>query len=64
MQQADGDDAFKGRIGRTREESTPSWSLRPRATEGAPNIVIVYMDVGYKGRIHERTIEPGKRVAV
>jgi len=44
MQQADGDNAFTGRIDRTRETSTPAWATRPRAAEGAPNIVIVYMD--------------------
>lgn len=40
--------AFAGHIGRTREESTPAWSARPRAPAGAPNVVIVYMDdMGY-----------------
>ncbi len=36
--------AFKGRIGRTREESTPVWAPRPPVPRGAPNVVIVYMD--------------------
>ncbi len=41
-------DEFKGRIGRTRDESTPWWPARPGAPKGAPNIVIVYMDdMGY-----------------
>jgi arylsulfatase len=35
---------FQGRIGRMREESTPSWPKRTGAPSGAPNIVIVYMD--------------------
>src|SRR5512134_2301762 len=39
---------FKGRIGRTREESTPAWAPRPQVPRGAPNMVIVYMDdMGY-----------------
>lgn len=36
--------AFQGRIGRTREESTPWWPERRIARKGAPNIVIIYMD--------------------
>ncbi|MFM9940104.1 MAG: arylsulfatase [Hyphomicrobiaceae bacterium] len=35
---------FAGKIGRTREESTPSWPERKTARAGAPNIVIVFMD--------------------
>jgi arylsulfatase A-like enzyme len=35
---------FAGKIGRTREASTPHWSPRKSAHEGAPNIVIIYMD--------------------
>jgi arylsulfatase A-like enzyme len=35
---------FEGKIGRTREESTPHWSARITAPKGAPNIVIIYMD--------------------
>ena len=35
---------FKGRIGRTREESTPYWTRVKSAPKGAPNIVIIYMD--------------------
>jgi arylsulfatase len=35
-------------IGRTREESTPSWPAAARAPRGAPNIVVVCMDdMGY-----------------
>ena len=41
----DGDTkAFAGRIGRTREESTPWWPERKTARKGAPNIVIIFMD--------------------
>ncbi|MGH8617359.1 MAG: arylsulfatase [Burkholderiales bacterium] len=40
--------AFQGKIGRTREESTPWWPEPESAPAGAPNIVIVYMDdMGY-----------------
>ncbi|MBL8380041.1 MAG: arylsulfatase [Burkholderiales bacterium] len=35
---------FAGKIGRTREESTPWWPERREARAGSPNIVIVYMD--------------------
>jgi len=35
---------FPGRIGRTREESEPHWESPVRARQGAPNIVIVFMD--------------------
>jgi arylsulfatase len=35
---------FPGKIGRTREESTPWYPTRNTAPQGAPNIVIVYMD--------------------
>ncbi len=35
---------FGGKIGRTREDSTPWWPARKEAHAGAPNIVIVYMD--------------------
>lgn len=35
---------FAGKIGRTREESTPWWPQRREARAGSPNIVIVYMD--------------------
>jgi arylsulfatase len=39
---------FEGRIGRTREESTPWWPPVPRAPAGSPNIVVIYMDdMGY-----------------
>ncbi len=36
--------SFAGKIGRTREESTPWWPERKTARKGAPNIVIVFMD--------------------
>lgn len=35
---------FAGKIGRTREESTPWWPERREARAGIPNIVIVFMD--------------------
>ena len=38
------DPAFDGKIGRTREESTPWWPERKEARKGSPNIVIVFMD--------------------
>ncbi|MFN8524546.1 MAG: arylsulfatase [Chloroflexota bacterium] len=39
---------FQGVIGRTREESSPWWPERQGAAEGAPNIVVIYMDdMGY-----------------
>ncbi len=38
------DPAFGGKIGRTREESTPWWPERKEAQKGSPNIVIVFMD--------------------
>lgn len=40
----DFDGPFRGKIGRTREQSTPWRQEQPRAPSGAPNIVIVYMD--------------------
>ncbi|MEO8751831.1 MAG: arylsulfatase [Casimicrobiaceae bacterium] len=44
MQDSASASGFKGRVGRTREESTPAWDARPAAPRGAPNVVIVYMD--------------------
>jgi arylsulfatase A-like enzyme len=44
MQQSNEGGSFKGRIGRTREESTPAWAQRVAARPGSPNVVIVYMD--------------------
>ena len=39
---------FPGIIGTTHEESTPWWPERKKAPDGAPNIVIIYMDdMGY-----------------
>ena len=39
---------FKGKIGRTREESTPHWDVPSKAKPGSPNIVVIYMDdMGY-----------------
>jgi len=41
------DEGFRGRIGRTREESEPHWPQAP-ARVRRPNVVIVYMDdMGY-----------------
>jgi arylsulfatase A-like enzyme len=37
-------EAFAGRIGRTRDASTPAWPRRPSTPPGAPNVVIVYLD--------------------
>lgn len=40
--------AFQGKIGRTREESTPWYAPVKRAKPGSPNIVVLYMDdMGY-----------------
>ena len=41
---ADSTQPFTGKIGRTREESTPMWPQRREAKKGSPNIVIVFMD--------------------
>lgn len=39
---------FKGKIGRTVDESTPDWAPLARAPKGAPNVIyIVLDDVGY-----------------
>ena len=35
---------FPGKIGRTREESEPHWTVPARPRAGSPNIVIVLMD--------------------
>ena len=37
-------EAFTGKIGRTREESIPAWPEQKRAKPGSPNIVIILMD--------------------
>ncbi len=48
MNQAPAADSFPGRIGQTREESSPAYAPRTMARPGSPNIVIVYMDdMGY-----------------
>jgi arylsulfatase A-like enzyme len=45
---ARGYDGFEGRIGRTTADSSPSWSGRPTAPVGAPNIIVVLIDdMGY-----------------
>ena len=44
MQESQPANNFKGRIGVTREQSTPAWEERAPAPKGAPNVVIVYMD--------------------
>jgi arylsulfatase A-like enzyme len=45
---ARGYENFDGRIGRTRAESTPSWPTEKRATDGAPNVIVVLLDdMGY-----------------
>lgn len=39
---------FGGRVGRTREESTPWWAPIRRAAPGSPNVVVIFMDdLGY-----------------
>jgi arylsulfatase A-like enzyme len=39
---------FPGLIGRTLETSTAAWPARPRAPEGAPNVMVIVLDdVGY-----------------
>jgi arylsulfatase A-like enzyme len=39
---------FAGKVGRTREESTPHWDIPAQAAAGSPNIVIIYLDdMGY-----------------
>jgi len=48
VQSQDSKSSFPGKIGRTREESTPWWPEPTAAPKGSPNIVIVYMDdMGY-----------------
>jgi len=37
-------DTFAGKIGRTREESTPAYPEHKEAKPGSPNIVIIFMD--------------------
>lgn len=37
-------DEFKGKIGRTYADSTPSWPEPPRAPKGAPNVVVLMLD--------------------
>jgi len=42
------DPVFKGKIGRTYEESKEDWPALPQAPEGAPNVVIILLDdVGF-----------------
>lgn len=39
---------FKGKVGLTRETSTPAWPDQPKAPSGAPNIVLILLDdVGF-----------------
>ncbi len=39
---------FAGKIGPTRESSTPSWPEQPKAPKGAPNIILILLDdVGF-----------------
>ncbi|MFC9787377.1 arylsulfatase [Rhodococcus sp. NPDC127528] len=45
---ARGYEGFAGRIGRTTDDSTPSWTPTPTAAPGSPNIVVVLIDdMGY-----------------
>lgn len=40
--------AFKGKMGRTRDESEPWWPPARKAADGSPNVVVIYMDdMGY-----------------
>ena len=40
---------FAGEIGRTMVQSKPDWPSRPKAPDGAPNIVVILCDdVGYR----------------
>ena len=42
------DQPFPGAIGRTLETSTPAWPARPKAPDGAPNVMVIVLDdVGY-----------------
>ncbi len=48
MENTPGYPGFQGKVGRTREESTPHWDIPARAAPGSPNIVIIYLDdMGY-----------------
>jgi len=39
---------FKGRIGKTYQDSLPSWPERPQAAAGAPNVILIVLDdVGF-----------------
>ncbi|MET4612053.1 arylsulfatase A-like enzyme [Rhodococcus sp. PvR044] len=45
---ARGYEGFAGRIGRTTDDSTPSWAPVPSAAPGSPNVVVVLIDdMGY-----------------
>lgn len=35
---------FSGKIGRTREESVPHWTIPAKAGKGSPNVVVIFMD--------------------
>jgi len=37
-------DDFEGTIGRTYQESVPAWPRRPRARDGAPNVLVILID--------------------
>lgn len=41
-------ESFKGKIGRTYQESVPAWRPQPKAPAGAPNVVFIVLDdVGF-----------------
>jgi arylsulfatase A-like enzyme len=41
-------ESFKGKLGFTMAESTPSWRMPPRPAEGSPNVIMIVLDdVGY-----------------
>ena len=42
------DPPFKGKIDPSRDKSTPDWPLRPAASKGAPNVILILLDdVGF-----------------
>lgn len=61
-------EAFAGKIGRTREESIPAWQEQKRAKPGAPRRAPVFWELyerhgsyRYTGKIKDAWIHPGER---